>query len=161
MKPSPSASGLLPQLLERDARAFRRTAARALSPGRLVLALQSADDFELPDLVPLDDSAEEPPAESGGFSFDAIDLSGDEEGKPAGEERPEPEEGSAVPDDAALVAPPDEPPPVDRGGKPIIARWWFWAAVGVVALGAAGGVAAASGPEIVLPEGSLGTMDRR
>ncbi|MBN2493021.1 MAG: tetratricopeptide repeat protein [Deltaproteobacteria bacterium] len=41
--------------------------------------------------------------------------------------------------------------------------WWFWTVVGVVVVGAAAGgtVWGLSGEDVVLPSGSLGTLDRR
>lgn len=48
-------------------------------------------------------------------------------------------------------------------GGPLHENWWFWAAVAGVAVVAGGATAAASrqDPTMVLPSGTLGTIDRR
>ncbi len=121
-----------------------------LLPGGLALRLldnDEPDDLDLmPDLVPLVDPNDVEGSDSG-MSFDAVDLSDDGD------------EGTATASDDALVADPDAVAPAEK--KPILGQWWFWAAVGVVVIGGGSAVAATSSPEIVLPEGSLGTMDRR
>ena len=151
--------GLLPRVLSPDRAAtpdlHPALGTSRLIPGGLALRLQGdePDDSDLmPDLVPLVDPNEVPDEGDGtgsdpGMSFDAVDLSDGGE------------EGTATPNDEALVTDPNAVGPATK--KPILSQWWFWAAVGVVVVGTGGAVAATSGPEIVLPEGSLGTMDRR
>ena len=52
--------------------------------------------------------------------------------------------------------------PVPSPERPIYKKWWFWGAVGAAVAGVAVTVAITSGDtRTVLPEGSLGTWDRR
>ena len=61
--------------------------------------------------------------------------------------------------DAALLA--DQRAAAERD-RPVYKKWWFWTVVGVAAAGAATTVALTSGTTTeVLPEGTLGTWDRR
>lgn len=70
--------------------------------------------------------------------------------------------------EASTEAPPEavdtNPIPEEgEGGEDggLLGKWWFWAAAGVVVVGAVGVGAAASGPEVVPPTGTLGFVDRR
>lgn len=52
--------------------------------------------------------------------------------------------------------------PAEIPERPIYKKWWFWSAVGAAVAGVAVTVAVTSGDtRTVLPEGSLGTWDRR
>lgn len=53
-----------------------------------------------------------------------------------------------------------DPPPADSGGS-VLGTWWFWTIVGVLAAGSGATVVALSGPEIIVPSGTLGTLDTR
>lgn len=60
------------------------------------------------------------------------------------------------------AAPPAREEPRDTARRPLYRKWWFWAIVGGAAVGAVATVAATSGgTRTELPEGSLGTWDRR
>lgn len=56
-----------------------------------------------------------------------------------------------------LVIPPPTPAP---HAAPVYKRWWFWTAIGAVATSSVI-IFAASGDTVVLPERSLGVLDRR
>lgn len=52
--------------------------------------------------------------------------------------------------------------PIEVADKPVYKKWWFWGVVGGVVAGTAITIVATSGDtRTVLPEGSLGTWDRR
>jgi hypothetical protein len=56
----------------------------------------------------------------------------------------------------------ETPPPVEES-DPVYTKWWFWTIIGVAAAGGATAaiVATQSGDEVVLPSGTVGTLDRR